>query len=256
MSAEVAVNTPTSLATKMDYAQAMASSNLLPQSYRNSPANILFALGYAEALGVAPIHAITSIHIINGKPSASADLIAATIRKAGHKLRVVGDDTYAEATLIRADDPDFEYVARWDIAKAKQANLNTATWKAYPAAMLRSRAITEVGRMGATDALFGVVCTPEELGADVDQHGVPSAKPAPARNRVQQAMADAAQPEPAMEDLGERRDFLAEAELADGDPTLLRALWTAAQKAGEPKAHLDTIFAMATPAADEAPATS
>lgn len=53
-----------------------------------------------------------------------------------------------------------------------------------------------------------------------------------------------------------RRNFLAEAELADGDPTLLRALWTAAQKAGEPKAHLDTIFAMAAPVADEAPATS
>lgn len=51
-----------------------------------------------------------------------------------------------------------------------------------------------------------------------------------------------------------RRDFLAEAELADGDPTLLRALWTAAQKAGEPQAHLDTIYAMATPVADEAPA--
>lgn len=49
-----------------------------------------------------------------------------------------------------------------------------------------------------------------------------------------------------------RRDFLAEAELADGDPTLLRTLWTAAQKAGEPAEHLATIAAMATPV--EAPA--
>lgn len=55
--------------------------------------------------------------------------------------------------------------------------------------------------------------------------------------------------------LVEKRNFLAEAELADGDPALLRALWTAAQKAGEPQAHLDTIYAMATPA-DEAPAAS
>lgn len=48
------------------------------------------------------------------------------------------------------------------------------------------------------------------------------------------------------------RDFLAEAELAGGDPTLLRTLWLAAQAAGEPQAHLDTIYAMATP--DAAPA--
>ena len=49
-----------------------------------------------------------------------------------------------------------------------------------------------------------------------------------------------------------RRDFLAEAEQAGGDVDLLRALWKAAQAAGEPKAHLDAIFAMATPA--DAPA--
>lgn len=246
------------LATKMQYAQAMAGSSLLPRDYQNKPANLLFALEYADALGIAPIHAITSIHVINGKPSASADLIAASVRRAGHKLRVTGDDTYAEAVLIRADDPDFEYTARWDMNKAKQAKLNTATWQAYPAAMLRSRAITEVARMGASDALYGVIYTPEELGATVDVEGnpitftpPPATTQASATSRVAQAMAQESEPESAhMEDLGERpaRDFLAEAEQADGDVDLLRALWTAAQAAGEPEAHLNTIRAMATPA--------
>jgi hypothetical protein len=37
--------------------------------------------------------------------------------------------------------------------------------------MLRSRAITEVARMGAPDALYGVIYTPEELGAEVDAAG-------------------------------------------------------------------------------------
>lgn len=45
------------------------------------------------------------------------------------------------------------------------------------------------------------------------------------------------------------RDFLAEAEQANGDPDLLRALWKAAKAAGEPQAHLDTIQAMAAPVA-------
>lgn len=243
------------LATKMQYAQAMAGSSLLPRDYQGKPANLLFALEYADALGIAPIHAITSIHVINGKPSASADLIAASVRRAGHKLRVTGDDTYAEAILIRQDDPDFEYVARWDMAKAKQANLNTATWKAYPAAMLRSRAITEVARMGASDALYGVIYTPEELGAEVDAEGKPVAAPTFAKpaSRVQQAMEAEAEPEP--EDLGEKveRDWLEEAGgLTNVDK--LRALWYEARDAGAEQGILDSIHLLATPTPSDEPA--
>jgi hypothetical protein len=84
-------------------------------------------------------------------------------------------------------------------------------------------------------------------------------QPAPKAGRrkpptLAQAMAKNAEPasEPApMEDLGEKRDFLAEAELADGDEQLLRALWNAALAAGEPQAHLDTIRAMVVPAPAE-----
>jgi hypothetical protein len=163
---------PAPLSEKMRYAQALSGSNLLPKQYRDQPANLLFALEYADALGVAPINAITSIHVIEGKPSASADLIASLVRRAGHKLRVSGDDTFAEATILRADDPDFPFTVRWDIAKARQAGLTgKGVWKAYPSAMLRSRAITEVARMAAPDALFGVIYTPEELGAEVDAAG-------------------------------------------------------------------------------------
>lgn len=161
-----------SLPEKIEWARLMADSNLLPAQYRKNPANLLFAVEYADALGVSRINAITSIHVIEGKPSASADLIASLVRRAGHKLRVLGDETYAEAHLIRADDPDFTYKARWDMTKARQAGLLTkAVWKAYPGAMLRSRVITEVARMGASDALFGVIYTPEELGAEVDPDG-------------------------------------------------------------------------------------
>lgn len=163
---------PAALNDKIRYAQALSGSNLLPKQYREQPANLLFALEYADALGVAPINAITSIHVIEGKPSASADLIASLVRRAGHRLRVSGDDTFAEATILRADDPDYPFTVRWDMAKARQAGLTgKGVWKAYPSAMLRSRAITEVARMAAPDALFGVIYTPEELGAEVDASG-------------------------------------------------------------------------------------
>lgn len=176
---------PTAMSAKIEYAKALAHSNLLPKQYQQQPANLLYALEYADALGVSPINAITSIHVIEGKPSASADLIAAMIRRAGHKLRVVGDDRAATATLIRADDPGFEYTATWTLDKARAAGLtNKSVWKNFPGAMLRSRAITEVARMGASDALFGVVYTPEELGASVGADGTPDKPQALPSRRV------------------------------------------------------------------------
>jgi hypothetical protein len=186
-----------SLPDKLDYARALSVASLLPKHFQNNPGNLLFALEYAEALDIKPIHAITSIHVIEGKPSASADLIAAVIRRAGHKLRVTGDDKRAVAQLIRADDPDFTYEATWDMEKARNAGLTgKGVWKAYPGAMLRSRAITEVARMGASDALFGVVYTPEELGSEVDAEGAPikdtyAAPERSALNRLREAVPEA-----------------------------------------------------------------
>lgn len=195
MTTEIVRREPTaSLPEKMEWARALASSNLLPRQYQNNPGNLLFAVEYADALGVSRINAITSIHVIEGKPSASADLIASLVRRAGHKLRVLGDDTYAEAQLIRIDDPEFTYTARWDIPKARLAGLTGKNvWKAYPGAMLRSRAITEVARMGASDALFGVIYTPEELGAEVDPegdvvHNVTTMRPGAGADRAREAL--------------------------------------------------------------------
>jgi hypothetical protein len=108
--------------------------------------------------------------------------------------------------------------------------------------------------MGASDALYGVIYTPEELGAEVDAEGKPVPAPTFAKpaSRVQQAMN--AEPEPApMEDLGERveRDWIGEAgELSDVDA--LRALWLDAQAAGAEQGILDSIRLLATPADEPA----
>lgn len=165
---EVAVrHDDTSLPAKIEWAKTMAVASLLPREYQGNPGNLLYAIEYADSLGIDRINAITSIHVINGKPSASADLIASLVRRAGHKLRITGDETHAVAQIVRSDDPDFTFEARWDVKKATAAGLwGKGNWRNYPGAMLRARAITEVARSGASDALYGVIYTPEELGAD------------------------------------------------------------------------------------------
>lgn len=160
---------------QINYAKAMAVSNLLPVAYQNHPENVLVALEQGRALGIAPIQAMNQINVIKGKPALSADLIAALVRRAGHRLRVEGDDTYAQATVIRADDPDYiPKPVRWDMERAKRAGLlGNPSWQKYPAAMLRARAISEAARAWANDALYGFIYTPEEL----DNNWLPDSDP-------------------------------------------------------------------------------
>lgn len=160
---------------QINYAKAMAVSPLLPVAYQNHPENVLVALAQGQALGIAPIQAMNQINVIKGKPALSADLIAALVRRAGHRLRVEGDDTYAQVTIIRADDPDYiPKPVRWDMARAKRAGLlGNPSWLKYPAAMLRARAISEAARAWANDALYGFIYTPEEL----DNNWVPDSDP-------------------------------------------------------------------------------
>jgi hypothetical protein len=91
-------------------------------------------------------------------------MIAGLVRRAGHVLRVQGDDTRAVCEIVRADDPDFTFTAVWDMARATRAGLaGKQVWKSYPAAMLKARAITEAARDACPEALLGIAYTPEEL---------------------------------------------------------------------------------------------
>ena len=184
--AEIEVHRPrpqalaAALPAKVQYAKALADSGLLPKQYQNWPANVLWAMEYGEMLGLSPMAAITGVHVIEGKPSASAGLISALVRRAGHKLRVTGDSKKATCQIVRADDPDFTFEVTWTLKRNSDDNpsaeeaglLNKSTWKNYPAAMLKSRAITQCARDACEEALFGLHYTPEELGAEVDDDGV------------------------------------------------------------------------------------
>lgn len=174
----VTVTPMQALEEKKGWSTALAGSSLLPRDYQRAPANLLLAAEYADTLDIPRMAALTGIHVINGKPSMSADLMLALVRRAGHRVRVSGDSRHAEAVLVRADDSEFEYRAAWDMEKARQAGLigkKGGNWEHYPAAMLRARAVTEVVRMGASEVLFGAIYAPEELGAIVDETGAPIA---------------------------------------------------------------------------------
>ncbi|MFE5582505.1 hypothetical protein [Kitasatospora sp. NPDC056531] len=253
MSTDIVRATPaTSLPDMVRYAEHLANANLLPSQYRKQPANVLYAMEYGRTLGITPLAAITGIHVIEGKPSASAALIGALVRQAGHKLRVTGNSQSATAQIIRSDDPDFTYEVTWELRRNERGNpsaedaglLGKDVWKKYAAAMLKARAISQVARDACEEVLFGLHYTPEELGAYVDQDGNPVDAP------VQPLRAVSGKPPTAR-----GRDFLHEAYKA-ADADTVRRLWQEAKADGRPDHYLESIaqvgrdLAAATPQAD------
>jgi hypothetical protein len=179
-----------SLDDRYRWARAIADAgDLVPKGFRDrngapNPAKVLLAAETGSMLQIHPIAALQGIHVIEGKPTISAGLMSALVRRAGHKLRVttkgsVKDKTFeATAILIRADDPDFQYKSTWNWERAQRAGLTGKdVWQKYFEAMAKSRAISEVVKEGAEDVLMGNVYTAEELGAQVNETGEPVEDP-------------------------------------------------------------------------------
>jgi hypothetical protein len=178
---------PTALTEQMDYARTVSTASMLPDSYRGKPADILLAVGLGQSMGLSPAESLYRIAVIKGKPTASAELIAANVRKAGHRLRVATDEQARSvtATVFRADDPDFAFEVTRDMAWAQSMGLATNdNYRKQALTMLQWRAITAVARLACPEALYGVAYTPDEM-AETEP-----AKPQPttSANRLRSAL--------------------------------------------------------------------
>ena len=190
---ELATYQPGALSEQMDFARAVvqrpegAAASLLPQAYRDNPANVLLAVGLGGSMGLSPAESLYRIDVIQGKPCASAELIASNVRKAGHKLRikVTEDPPSATCTIIRNDDPEPVTVTR-DMAWAQQMGLHTKdNYRKQPSTMLSWRAISACARLACSEALYGVAYTADELD-DMPRATVTAEQVAPADLLAQQ----------------------------------------------------------------------
>lgn len=168
-------NVPASFAEQMEMARVFAASSLLPVHLRGKPENILVILDGARALDVPSFWAFQSMYVVDGKLTLSAELMRALVRRAGHKFRVKeSTGKKAVVSIVRSDDPEFEFISEFTMDDAKIAELSgKSNWKKYPKAMLLARATAQAVRGHCDDVLFGVVYTPEELGAAINDDGTP-----------------------------------------------------------------------------------
>jgi hypothetical protein len=131
--------------------------------------------------GFSPFASATGVHIINGRPAFSSNLLAQAVRRhPDYDYRVL--EKNAKACRIRfLSRGEVLGEETFTIEMAERAGLlKNPTWNAYPEAMLFSRALTAGMRTHCPDALGGhPAYTPEELGGD-DVVPVTVTEPAPA----------------------------------------------------------------------------
>ncbi len=177
-----------SMSEQMQFSEIASQGDMVPQAYRGKPANALVAIGLGQAMGLSAAESLYRIDVIQGKPTASAELIASNVRKAGHKLRVEVDEanTSVRATIWRADDPEYPHSVVRDMAWAQKMGLATKdNYKKQPTTMLQWRAISAVARLACSEALYGVTCTPDEL-ADLGEVKKSSRAPQPVQDLGEQ----------------------------------------------------------------------
>jgi hypothetical protein len=161
--------------------QTMAKSGMFPDVTDGAKALVKILAG--KEIGVTPFQAMTNIHIIQGKATMGANLMAAKVKGSGkYDYRVM--DLTSETCSILFKQRDSLAEGGWaDLGKftysledAKRAGLvkTGSSWEKYPSNMLFARAISSGVRIYCPDVFNGnLVYVPEELGAQVNEDGEP-----------------------------------------------------------------------------------
>ncbi|MBW4675946.1 MAG: hypothetical protein KME52_18565 [Desmonostoc geniculatum HA4340-LM1] len=127
-------------------------------------------------LGFGAIASMTGVHIINGKPSIGANLMAAAVKRSGkYNYRITRHDSNG-CTIVFYDNAEVigESTFTRDDAIAAGAldGKNGHTWKKFPRNMMFNRAMSNGVRWYCPDIFAGSVAyTPEELDCEVDEEG-------------------------------------------------------------------------------------
>ncbi|MFN0071387.1 MAG: hypothetical protein ACKVVP_07870 [Chloroflexota bacterium] len=139
-------------------AEVLVAAGFLPDSIKRPEAALAIMLKGAE-LGLPPMLSLSSIHLIHGRPTLSAEGMLALIYDRHGDGAVRFSESTPERCTARykrrgwADYDAYTY----SIEDAKRADLlKEARWQRHPAAMLRARVITAIARMAFADTIAGL----------------------------------------------------------------------------------------------------
>lgn len=156
---------PQTIATMKEHAGLLIKAGMLPKKFQ-TPEQVVITMLYGKELGLSPMRACKEIHVINGNPGISTQLMNERIRqnlKAAKVEVLESTDKVCRIKFQRDANSKAEEVS-YTIEEAKQAELTSKDiWKRHPKDMLFARCFSRMVREHCPDAVNGYTHTPEEL---------------------------------------------------------------------------------------------
>lgn len=179
---------PRSLLECTDLAKQLAASSLLPAALKGKIPEVLMTIMAGQELGIPPIAALRSIHVIDGKTVLSSDIMQAVVLGNGsakYVKRISASDVEATYETLRASATEPRRLT-WTIEQAKKAGLYPTkdNWRCYPRAMLAARCKAELLRDVFPDSLAGCYTEEEADGFDAPMASIVSSPVASAPPRA------------------------------------------------------------------------
>lgn len=176
-----------------ELASQVAGTEFVPVAIRQKPAAITAAILFGRELDMPPMQSLSQVHIIEGRPSLSAEQMRAMVLAAGHEIAYdLSVPMQVTATGRRwyggARGWGSPTAVTWNIAMAERAALlGKNNWKRHPRQMLEARATAELCRLIFADVTHGLPTTEElEDGGAYDdtEGGDQGVTPPPASGRT------------------------------------------------------------------------
>lgn len=150
---------PRNISEALQLAKLLVESKLLPRGVA-TPQAAFAIIATGRELGMTAMQSLRSIHVIEGKPTLSADLIAALCKSrcdvCSYFMLVESTTTSATYETQRVGDPKPTTMS-FTMEDATRAGLQGKdNWRKYPAAMLRARCITALARAVYPDLAMGI----------------------------------------------------------------------------------------------------
>ena len=156
--------------------QRFASSDLVPQQYRNKPDNCLVAIEMANRMNMSPFYVMQKMDVIQGRPSWSASALIGMINASGkydHDLcfeetkdkngKPYSCTAWTTRKGVRVDGIEITM----DMAQAEGwLNKNGSKWKTMPQVMLRYRAASFFSRLNCPEITMGLYTTEEVVDSN------------------------------------------------------------------------------------------
>jgi hypothetical protein len=155
---------PANLAEALEMAGVLCKSSLIPKDFQGNPGNVLVAIQWGMELGLAPMQALQSIAVINGRPSLWGDAVIALCKShpVCEWIREFFIDDTAVCIAKRKGDPE-PVERQFSLEDAKKAQLTgkQGPWTQYPKRMLQMRARSWCLRDCFPDLLRGMAVAEE-----------------------------------------------------------------------------------------------